>query len=601
MMQAYSVINAAAGKTAKISSDSRWSTLADSIDVLKDNSRDFSFHTSGDDFPYLEIDLHEVHHLENIRIFNRKGDHKYRSRTIIIEVSRDGTHWILLHSGLVYWSDSFEIPCGGMVQARYVRLRLVEKVYFHLHHVEVNARIYAKFGAPVFVARRSDGLGERLNALINAVRLSDIFQTDFKFSWSDRLLDDPFHAIMPIDRMFSKDFIAKHHSPLEATRGAWEFDNQKRPLAAVEWALCGYGGVSGPRTALSDHISDAVEILQNASPSEAFRRIEFSHEINEVIDLAKKTPIADKAVAIHLRSGDIFYTDYRKYLHYTYKGITTPIAKAMIRKFTNDGYCVYLFGQDKEQIEYLSQFGPAVDTSKLNAERVASMERHQKAMYDLVFLSRFEKILGGSSGFARQASWIGGGSIISPNALFSAKEQHEISIADLEENCKKYNPLQTSFGYWYSYFYGRQNHKPDTCIDILNKAILYDPDNELYYFVLSCLIAGDENFSESARVLETLFHERYKTGTIKEIFRVFTAKTLNAYNLLEYFPKIEQAALSGSFFHSALMVELSLSKGDKAGARSYLERCNASMPNLRDNRTHHKVLSYLQDKISAIA
>ena len=543
------------------------------MDVLKDNDRSFSFHTSGDDFPFLEIDLHDAYRIESIKIFNRKGSHQYLARTIIVEASRDGANWMLLHSGLVHWSGCFEIPCSGMLQARYVRLRLGEKAYFHLHHVEVNARIYAKFGKPVFVGRRTDGLGERLNALINAIRLSSIFQTDFIFSWSDKLADDPFHAIMPIDRMFSQDFIAKHHVPFEETRGAWEFDNQKRPLAAVEWTLCSNGAVAGPRTSLSDHISDAAEILRGTSPSEAFKKIEFSEEINEAISLAKATPVPDNAVAVHLRSGDVFYKDYRKYVHYTYKGMTIPIAKAMIRKFAADGHSVYLFGEDKEQIEYLSEVGPAVNSFKINADKIASMDRHQKAMYDLVLLSRFKQILSGSSGFARQASWIGGGRLISPNDIFDAEQQHQISIRDLQENHEKYHSLQTSFGYWYAYYFGR--HKRELCnsIDAMRNAIIFDPENELYPLVLSSLFVMKDDLSESRKVLETLFRDRHATGSLKEIFRIFTAKTLNSYNLLEYLPHIDRAALSGSFMHCALMAELSFSKGDHAGAAAYIERC----------------------------
>lgn len=595
-MQSYKIINVAAGKTAKIGSESRWSTPQDRTDVLKDSSRDFSFHTSGDDFPYLEIDLHDTYRIENIRIFNRKSGYQYLSRTIIVESSRDGVNWTLLHSGLVYWSGCFEIPCSGMLQARYIRLRLGEKSFFHLHHVEVNARIYEKFDRPVFVARRSDGLGERLNALINAIRLSSIFQTDFMFSWSDRLIDDPFHAIMPIDRMFSKDFIDKHHAPLEKTRGAWEFDKQKRPLSAVEWALCSHGGVSGPRTSLSDYISDATEILRAASPAEAFRKIGFSQEINEAIALARTTPIPDKAVAVHLRSGDVFYSDYRKYVHYTYKGLTTPIAKAMIRKFVADDHSVYLFGEDREQIEYLSETGPAVNSFKLNADKIAAMERHQRAMYDLVLLSRFDKILGGSSGFARQASWIGGGRLISPNEIFSADQQHKISIEDLEENCDKYNPLQTSFGYWHCYFYGRHKREIEVSIDVIRKSIIFDPENELYPLVLSSLFIMKDDLSESMNILESLFRDRHDTGSIQEIFRIFTAKTLNVYNLLEYFPHIDRAALSGSFLHCALMAALSFSKDDKASAASYMERCKAGLSGLGDHGLYSEVLAHLENR-----
>lgn len=596
MMQSYKVINVAAGKTAKIGSESRWSTPLDSLDVLKDNNRDFSFHTSGDDFPYLEIDLHDTHRIENIRIFNRKGGYQYLSRTITVEASRDGRNWLLLHSGLVYWSDCFEIPCSGMLQARYIRLRLGEKAFFHLHHIEVNARIYAKFGAPVFVGRRSDGLGERLNSIINAIWLSDIFETDFRFSWSDRLIDNEFHAIMPIERMFSKSFIDQYHAPVEETKGAWDFDKPKRSLTAVEWALCSQGGVSGPRTTLSDYISDAPEILRGSGPADAFKKIGFSQEINEAIDVARSTPIPDSAVAVHLRSGDVFYTDYRKYLNYTYKGLTAPIAKAMIRKFVDDGHSVYLFGEDKEQIEYLSEAGPAVNSFKLNVDKIASMERHQKAMYDLVFLSRFDKIIGGSSGFARQASWIGGGRLISPSEIFNADQQHKISVEDLEENCNEYHPLQTSFGYWYSYFYGRHSRDLKSSIDVMKKSVLFDPENELYHIVLSCLFVMKDDLSESANVLEALFRDRHATGSIREIFRIFTAKTLNTYNLLEYFPHVDRAALSGSFLHSALMVELSFSKRDKVSAVSYLDRCKAGFLKQGDNSLYCEVLGYLENR-----
>src|SRR5688500_4351603 len=61
------------------------------------------------------------------------------------------------------------------------------------------------------ISRRNDGLGERLNSLLNAMRLAEILDVDFRFNWPlGPVGKDPHHAIVPPEEFFSADFLAAH-------------------------------------------------------------------------------------------------------------------------------------------------------------------------------------------------------------------------------------------------------------------------------------------------------------------------------------------------------------------------------------------------------
>lgn len=225
------------------------------------------------------------------------------------------------------------------------------------------------------------------------------------------------------------------------------------------------------------------------------------------------------------------------------------------------------------------------------------MEPHQKAMYDLRLLSRFQTILAGTSGFARQASWIGGGDVLTPSKLFDAQEQHRASLEDLARNAHLYHPQQSAYSYWYAYHNGRHERDLDTNIEVMRNALHFDPENELYFFVLSALLVRKGNVEQSSEVLETLFAERMQSKRQRTVFSIFTLRNSRAeYKLEEYFPDFLQAADEGRFFHCALMFFLARSRKDNEEIKRRFAACRDSLD--LENSLHRSVFNYIEVRMT---
>ncbi|ESQ76707.1 discoidin domain-containing protein [Asticcacaulis sp. AC402] len=140
---AQSLVNLAPGKTASQSSLSHWSgSLGAAGALVKDDERTFGFHTSEEDSPWWQVDLHAVYPIDTINLYNRRDILFERARTVSVAVSLDGNDWQAVHAGMVYFGygpdkSPLSLPLGGQVKARYIRLQLHERVPFHLWYVEV--------------------------------------------------------------------------------------------------------------------------------------------------------------------------------------------------------------------------------------------------------------------------------------------------------------------------------------------------------------------------------------------------------------------------------------------------------------------------------
>lgn len=138
-------VNIALGKLAEQSSLSRWSTklgASEAVSGVMPNS--FSIHTEIEDNPWWKVDLDAVFPIDHIIVYNRRDGFASRARTLKVEVSPDGMHWITTHAGITYFgsseASSLRIPLGGQILARFVRLSLTERQYLHLAQVQVFAQ-----------------------------------------------------------------------------------------------------------------------------------------------------------------------------------------------------------------------------------------------------------------------------------------------------------------------------------------------------------------------------------------------------------------------------------------------------------------------------
>jgi hypothetical protein len=141
--------NVALGKPALQSSVSEWSHGAD---VAADaagavNGRitgAYQFHTDRETAPWWRVDLLALHHLTEIRLFNRVDQPHFRQRLgqFRVDVSLDGTDWTAIYTGdggNVGGADGDPLilrPNGGL-PARYVRITALQPTVLHLDQVGV--------------------------------------------------------------------------------------------------------------------------------------------------------------------------------------------------------------------------------------------------------------------------------------------------------------------------------------------------------------------------------------------------------------------------------------------------------------------------------
>ncbi len=101
------------------------------------------FHTANENNPWWQVDLGEVVQLERLLVYNR-CDLADRASLLMVLLSNDEKNYtqVYQHDGTIFrgYSDNkpLIIRLGG-VDARYVRIQLPGKTYFHLDEVEVYA------------------------------------------------------------------------------------------------------------------------------------------------------------------------------------------------------------------------------------------------------------------------------------------------------------------------------------------------------------------------------------------------------------------------------------------------------------------------------
>jgi len=96
---------------------------------------DYFFHTEEEQNPWLELDLGSSQQISAIRVVNRKDCCEERAVPLLVEVSTDHQVWKLVarrETPFNSWLGEF-----APAQARWVRLKVEKRAYFHLARVRV--------------------------------------------------------------------------------------------------------------------------------------------------------------------------------------------------------------------------------------------------------------------------------------------------------------------------------------------------------------------------------------------------------------------------------------------------------------------------------
>ena len=411
---------------------------------------------------------------------------------------------------------------------------------------------------------RRDGLGSRLTGLVTAMRVAELIGADFKFTWTGlstwALNFGPVrgHSIAAPTELFTQRFldqhlIARRDADLDLPQLKGDGDMTLRDLRE---RFDRDGAIRIGYVPLKKSFSPDFPASTFAM-RDCFDRIEFSPAIRGAIESAQNLDIAGPMTALHVRGGDIVYGEWRKRVHWTYKGMTIPIAKAMVAWALEKGSSIVCFGSDGAILDYLSEELGITNGSALAAQFATEAER---SMFEIVLMSRAVEVIAGTSTFASVAASFDGIPIHQPEQVMSWTDREQACICDLEANADAYDRFQTAFAYWYLYYDGRQQRPSRANIEWLDKAKEYDPENQMYPLVKAALLYKIEADDEAEKVVEQAFESDIQHGD-SQVSKVLSGGVRANY-LREYQPYFRQAWLRGRPFASVLHAVTQRARGN---------------------------------------
>ncbi len=252
------------------------------------------------------------------------------------------------------------------------------------------------------VSMRTDGFGQRLKVLLFAMRVSKYFDLDMKFVWDRKGgAYGKYHACEEADQTFSSDFLSMHY--LEDTPEGVGFNPSK--FKEADYFL-------NDTCYLVNWFSDSLNHL--GGYEREFFSVGFSDVIKSAISAANKISIDSPSSAVHLRGGDILYGPLRCFSTlFQDKIIPISIAKELV---SDKSVTWFVFAQDESVSSHLRGFDNVVVSSDLQGDFLTSVE---KVIFDIVLMSRCDRIFGGSSAVCELASLISGVKVIGVSDLYS--------------------------------------------------------------------------------------------------------------------------------------------------------------------------------------
>jgi hypothetical protein len=347
-----------------------------------------------------------------------------------------------------------------------------------------------------FVAKRTDGLGERMRAFVNALALSQVYDAEFKFFWDSRSdYNENFHAIGEKESFFSQSFIEKHHVELADIQGAKPiesfFENFDDGIYFCNQDI--------PRYLFKG--KDDVFFKFRKALSRAFDYINFTDSINSVFDFVNQIELSNSTVALHLRAGDMVYGPYKSSLGWLNKVITFPVASKLIDEAVGSGKCVLIFGQDAELINFFIKKENVLSASEFVPHGLGRIER---AFFDISLMGRCCSIYGGSSGFSLLSSIIGNTNFIRHYSCYSNSESTNIILNELRASpsVTGISDPQKIFACKVAYVNGGNDLSEKDCEKLFSLGKELDPTDvffnfiECWYFIKNGQIEKAETIAE---------------------------------------------------------------------------------------------------------
>ncbi|MDR7087465.1 hypothetical protein J2X11_002304 [Aeromicrobium panaciterrae] len=424
------------------------------------------------------IDLGYVHSIDSVWVRRQATT----PGVLTVQVSNEGTRWIDVAK--IKLTGARHVGVGRFARQVWTRhVRLVSPDGVEIRDVEVRAlpaESSSTLRHKLAVSQRTDGFGERLNAMVAAIRLARLMGLTFQYSWTNRYVDDALHAIEPAANMFTQEFRDTYEGENDSTN-IITLGPDDQTLEELDRRLVRAIGLSCKSHGLDRHLSstDFPELAENYSRE--FSEIGFSAQRQAAVDAARELDLDDGMAAIHLRGGDLIVGFFRESSRFMSKAMALPVARAAVRHLHAEGRTVLAVGQEQDVLDELRDTEGVMSINDLAQPTWTS--RADKALFDLTVMTRADLMVAATSGFAQQASKISGRAVVNPNDLFSAEQQHRLIIDDLTLNESRYHPLQSAYAWWSAYHVVRHSLDAAEASRLLSAAGRLDPQNRLYPIV----------------------------------------------------------------------------------------------------------------------
>lgn len=329
------------------------------------------------------------------------------------------------------------------------------------------------------VSLRTDGLGERLNAAVAAIRLARYLGLAYTFTWLDFLVDDQDHAIATADSMFTDEFRRDHVDNDIDTSDLFRLRSGTYGLEEFDRLLLTRRGIDCGIAPLADLLSssDFPHVRESYLPE--FKQIGFAAEPQEAVTLGLTHPMPVGTAAIHLRGGDLTQGEYRKWARWHHKTIPLPVARSIVEVLVERERDVIVLGQEREVLADLAGVSSRVRSIEdIRPDSLTS--RVAIGLFDLIIMARCDPLIAGTSGFARQAAALSGRPTVEPSTFFTPEKQYDILVHDLSSNRGRYSDLQTAFHWWSAFDLVRGSLDATQASAMLREASALDPSNGLY-------------------------------------------------------------------------------------------------------------------------
>lgn len=387
-----------------------------------------------------------------------------------------------------------------------------------------------------FFCNRNDGLGERLKAILNTIVIAKLLERKFYIHWPEEVsAGKEFHSIDESASVFSKSFIHEHMV-------SKDFVAEKK--------LSHLSEIKHVKDFYSEDLFDGYlchqnekfkffgesKVLDISLFGDAFEEIEFSQPLKKAILMARDIDIGAKAVAIHIRGGDIIYGRYRLSQRYQAKAICFPIVAALIDKLTQQGFKVVIFLQDEPVEQELRKecYGNVILAKDFSRQ----LDKTAQAIFDIILMSRCQIILAGTSGFAEVAARISGVKIKKVSDYLDVFQRLEkikawLSGEDTIDN------FQHSFAILNYVLDGEGTLSPKEINEVLIRAEANDPSNGLYPAKRLLNFWNDGDFEAANRIARDHF-EVFKGGALTSLpmFHTLSASTTAGLAMKKYYESL---------------------------------------------------------------